>query len=213
MGSVKVTKKLEIKIQGKNGVSVMLENIDPVHLTDEGPFAIAACLEVCKIANPVLLQLPQDWTQRFAPGHVVSLAVQESNLQFSIRDQANKLLGVFEIDSRKLWTALDFNSDFRWDFVDIHEIEETPGLFYGQDGEGQYMIITDKATFFMVVDYYQNHSVDKVWHIKKPQALYDVCTSSDKDFKACMKLIPNSVLEALNTNPAYHEHMNRGRFL
>lgn len=213
MGSVKVTKKLEVKIEGKNGLSVMLDNINPVHLTDEGPFAIAACLEVCHILEPVLLHIPHEWTQRIAPDQTVSLTVKENGVQFSIRNKADQLLGVFEIDSRKLWTALDFDNDFRWDFVDVYAIEEVPGLFYGQDGDGQYMIITDKATFFMVVDYYENHSVEKVWHIKKSQTLYDVSTANGEDFKACMNLIPDSVLEALKSNPAYHEYMNRGRFL
>jgi len=213
MGTVKVTKKLEVKIEGKNGVSVMLENINPTHLTDEGPFAIAASLEVCKILESIPLLLPREWTQRIAPGQTVDLVVKENGLQFSIRDQAAQLLGVFEIDSRKLWKALEFDSNFRWDYVDVHEIKTVPGLFYGQDGEGEYMIVTDKTTFFAVVDHYQNSHIDKVWHIKHPDTLYDLCTSDTKGFQACVKLIPKPFLEALEGNPAYHEWMEHGRYL
>lgn len=194
--------RIDIAISDDSNKSFELRNIALNDATQE--FAtILRIITAAEFLQSVRFDLPKEWYEHLA--FVTSLTVHndDSNLVFTLGHgdtfyqyvvPADDFLEYFDIDER-------FNTFSG--FGESIDIEGMEGIFAFWSNSSEVILVTDKKTFVLLVDRYENDQLDTVWFVDKKE-VYSDCALLPTDYLAELKSsLPEPIFKAMVGNVFY----------
>lgn len=175
----------------------------PLDTATEDMMTILRVITVCDFVKPIVFDLPAAWYDHMPfvtritvhnddDNLVFTLYYGDTNYQYTVRGK--DFLDEFDLSVK--WDEYEYNST-------PVVVEGLEGIHYHWTQDTEEILITDRKSFALLVDRYDNQSIDSFWRLALKE-VYTECALLDKEeINKLRELLPVEINKALVDNVFY----------
>lgn len=180
--------------------SILLKGLQVNSFNEMISFHILGLLTAAAFEAPIDIPLNNKWVDGEVSELYLSYRV-DAGCKLHLVTDNNK--NSFDIKSYSLFKAIGLPPDFWYYSLNINLLPSTKNLYYTYDSDFESILITDKETFIVVSDLFNNSQIKYIWFKDDSTNLHDYGMSDASEQHKLLNRLPKETVKLLFEDVVY----------